>query len=626
MYNTKEEFLVEFQKWRENNNYPKRDECRVLLRKYRDTEYPEETIAIEVFDYILEQEKPGMFLDFLFKKGSSVCDSDPKPEVEKTTQEPKKSEEDYKLEVINTFYAYAQENKSVPSFKVLNSQLGYKVQKYFQDEKDLYYACATVHDIRDYLLNESMFSPEYTRKTLDMINKYKRFLVTTAVAGKKCNKLLLKSMLNYCERKDAIILVLPSQDVFNRKSKFEFELDPALKNDRIRVVYEDTYLNSNCMLSDIKVSAKQINPLHGLEHLCRHATTLVSSVKQDMKMVPNNLHKVSNAIMGTGSITEVSFSNDAYMSQRLNKLAEEDFVSGCIVVEIQDSYVFHFRQMQMDKDGGICDLGERFTPEGDAYFLWANAMVLGDLHIGEHSEKILNIEKEIIKTFGIKDIVIHDCFSGFSINPHERNEIVLQARKSEEGKISLKDEADLVSKILDELCEVTKGKCIVVDSNHNDFLSRYISSGQYAFDKVNLRYSLDIVKNTIDNSEDIPLRFMIEELTDFKNKDKVVWLNHDDEYKIYNTEVSIHGSRGASGSKGNLQQFRKAYVNSVSGHSHSPQIFRGNYCVGTSTDEFIGYNKGLSNWVPNICLIFETGTKQLINFIKNKNGEYTWKI
>ena len=621
MYNTQEEFLVDFQKWREQNNFPKRDFCRELLRKYKNEQGA--VIIPKQFAYILSQEKPSMFLDSLFKKDSSICKNDPKPS---NSMELKKSDEDYKLEIINAFYSYVKENKSVPSFKVLNSQLGYKAQKYFQDEKDLYYASTTVYDVQDYLLNETMFCPEYTRETLDIIKNHKRFLVTTAVANKKINKLLLKSMLNYCERKDAIILVLPSQDVFNRKSKFEFELDPDLKNDRVRVVYEDTFLNTNCMLSDIKVSAKQINPLHGLEHLCRHATTIVSSVKQDMKMVPNNLHKVSNAIMGTGSITEISFSNDAYMSQRLNKLAEEDFVSGCIVVEIQDSHVFHFRQIQMDKDGGICDLGERFTPEGSVYFLQNNGMVLGDLHIGEHSEKILNIEKEMIEALEIKDIVVHDCFSGFSINPHERNEIVLQARKSEEGKISLKDEANLVSNILDELCEAINGKCIIVDSNHNDFLSRYISSGQYAFDKVNLRYSLDIVKNMIDKEDDIPLRFMIEELTEFKSKDNVVWLKHDDEYKIHQTEVSIHGSRGASGSKGNLQQFRKAYVNSVSGHSHSPQIFRGNYCVGTSTDEFIGYNKGLSNWVPNVCLIFETGTKQLINFIKNKNGEYTWRI
>ena len=245
-----QEFLIEFQKWRAQYGYPKRDFCRDVLRNYKELKLGKKTyVPNKVFDYILKQDKPGMFLDSLFKKGNSVCDTDPKPS--NSMELNKKSDEDYKLEIINTFYAYVKENKSVPSFKVLNSQLGYKVQKYFQDEKDLYYATATVHDISEYLLNETSFTPEYTKQTLDMIKNHKRFLISTAVSDKKVNRLLLKSMLNYAEDKDALILILPSQDVFNRKSKFEFELDPELKNDRIRVVYNDTYLNSNIYLSDI---------------------------------------------------------------------------------------------------------------------------------------------------------------------------------------------------------------------------------------------------------------------------------------------------------------------------------------------------------------------------------------
>ena len=76
--------------------------------------------------------------------------------------------------------------------------------------------------------------------------------------------------------------------------------------------------------------------------------------------------------------------------------------------------------MQMDKDGGICDLGEEFTPDGDSYFLQDSGIVLGDLHTGEHSEKILDIEKKMIEDLNVKDVVIHDCFSGYSINPHEK--------------------------------------------------------------------------------------------------------------------------------------------------------------------------------------------------------------
>ena len=80
MYNTKEEFLVEFQKWREENNYPKRDEVRELFRAYRDAD-PHTTVLHEVFDYILNQDKPVTFLDSLFKKDNSVCNSDPMPEI-----------------------------------------------------------------------------------------------------------------------------------------------------------------------------------------------------------------------------------------------------------------------------------------------------------------------------------------------------------------------------------------------------------------------------------------------------------------------------------------------------------------------------------------------------------------
>ena len=67
MYNTKEEFLADFQKWRKLNNFPKRDECRELMREYRTLD---NEIIPNIFSYILSQEKPSMFLDSLFKKGN----------------------------------------------------------------------------------------------------------------------------------------------------------------------------------------------------------------------------------------------------------------------------------------------------------------------------------------------------------------------------------------------------------------------------------------------------------------------------------------------------------------------------------------------------------------------------
>lgn len=622
MYNTKEEFLADFQKWREQNGLPKREQCREMFREYRECELG--TVSSNIFDYILEQEKPGMFLDSLFKKGNSVCDSDPKPEVEKVTQEPKKSDEDYKLEIINAFYAYAQENKSVPSFKVLNSQLGYKVQKYFQDEKDLYYACATVHDVQDYLLNESMFSPEYTRQTLDIIKQHKRFLISTAVAGKKCNKLLLKSMLNYCERKDAIILVLPSQDVFNRKSKFEFELDPELNNNRVRIVYEDTYLNENLYISDIKVSAKMLNPTMGLPTFTQDGSVIISSPKQELSYIANSQEKPPNAIMTTGAITEPNYNDDAYMSKRLSKIAENEHVNGALVVEISSNKIFHFRQLQMDRDGSICDLAERFTPDGEAYFLWNSALVIGDSHFGEHEEAVFEVEKQIIKDLSVKNIVLHDLFTANSISHHEQKNTVKLAQRAEREEISLEDEINMVARCLDEFSEVVPEKVLIPISNHHEHLDRYLSEGRYAFDKTNLRYSLDIVKAMIDG-ETIPLRYALENQSQLQYKDRLQWLEPDKDYDIFGVEISQHGSKGANGAKGNLQTYRKAYKHSVSAHNHSSAIYKGAYRVGTSSKLRMSYNSGLSSWNHSVCLIMEGGLLQLINIVYD-GEKYTWKI
>ena len=621
MYNTKEEFLVDFQKWREQNGLPKREQCREMFREYRECELG--TVSSNIFDYILEQEKPGMFLDSLFKKDSSICQNDPKPEA---VQEPKKSDEDYKLEIINAFYVYAQENKCVPSFKVLNSQLGYKVQKYFQDEKDLYYACATVYDIQDYLLNEASFSPEYTRKTLDIIKNHKRFLVTTAVAGKKCNKLLLNSMLNYCERKDAIILVLPSQDVFNRKSAFSFELDPILKNDRIRVVYEDLYLNDNIMLSDIKISAKQVNGLSGLQHLCKYATTIIGNTKQDMQPVANAPNKIPNAIMLTGAITEPNFENDAYMSNRLNKLAEEDFVSGCIVVEVENKKIFHFRQIQSGPQGEIIDLGERYWPNGEWEFVNNSVIIYGDLHGEDINFNVLTKEREIVKQVGATTAVLHDVVSGVSISHHNLDKFALMSQFAENNKISLEDEINKCSAVLEYIAEPVEN-VVIVDSNHHRHIESYLNSGKFVQDKVNTRYSVDAFTAMIDG-EKMPLRYLLNNKSNLQDyaKDKIKWLEPNEEFSMYGCELWHHGDRSSGGSKGNaLQAYHKAHKASVSAHKHYPCIYRSSYCAGLSAKMFLGYNFGLSAWLNGVVILYENGSRQIINIIE-KDGKYTWKI
>lgn len=613
------DFVEDFEGWRAYNNYPKREECREFFRKYRDN-INNDNKAIKWCEYVLSQKKPAMFLDSLFKKDGEIAKRD------KLRLENKKPERNYKQEILESIYNYIKTNNFIPAFSVMNNLLGFNVSKFYATEQDIVRDLKEHYpDIQQNLFNEDDFNTEYQKKTKDAIKNHKRFFITTAVSGKKVCTKLFESIKSYLSFNDAICLVLPCEDVSNRKSIYNWQLSPLLKEDGFYVVYNDTYLNSNIYISDIKVSAKQINPQSGLPQFTQDGSVVIASPKQDLDYIANSNNKIPNAIMTTGAITENDYSNDLYMSHRLNKIAEYEHVLGGIIVEIENDKIFHFRQVQMGANGEIIDLGIIYSGDKPIQMAKNSVMVVGDSHFGEHDDIVIDAEEDIINMININNLVLHDVFSAISISHHDKNKTITLARKADEGKISLEDEANLVAQYLDRFADKINGKMVIVDSNHHEHLDRYLEEGRYATDKINLRYSLDIVKAMLDG-ETIPLKFMIEEQTPFRNKDKVKWLEPDEDFDYYGIEVSQHGARGANGSRGNLQIFRKAYKKSMSAHTHQPRIFRGAVSVGTSSKLKLNYNKGLSSWVQGVGVIYENGTYQLINIVQNKKGNYTWKL
>jgi hypothetical protein len=101
---------------------------------------------------------------------------------------------------------------------------------------------------------------------------------------------------------------------------------------------------------------------------------------------------------------------------------------------------------------------------------------------------------------------------------------------------------------------------------------------------------------------------------------KVKCLMRDEDFKIARIQLGAHGDLGANGARGSLRAMEAAYGNSVSGHSHSPEILRGAWQCGTSSYLKLSYNRGPSSWMHSSCLVYPNGSRQLINSI---NGE--WK-
>ncbi|MCK4819419.1 hypothetical protein KA005_26840, partial [bacterium] len=226
--------------------------------------------------------------------------------------------------------------------------------------------------------------------------------------------------------------------------------------------------------------------------------------------------------------------------------------------------------------------------------------------------------KDISTKLKPKSIVLHDLFDGRSINHHESDNIDSLAKRAERGYLDLLEELKFVARDLEELNQWAD-EIIVVKSNHDEFLKRFLQKGNFAGDPYNYKTFLDLALHYVDTNED-PLKYGVEKLgeLDAKLAKNVKWLKRDEDVKVSGIQLGAHGDKGSNGSRGGLKNMEFAYGQSVTGHSHSPEILRGAWQVGTSSKLKLSYNVGPSSWLNTSCLVYPNGQRQLINAIDGK--------
>ena len=478
--------------------------------------------------------------------------------------------------------------------------------------------------------NDDDLSEEYRQNLEEEIKGYKRFVITTAVAKKPVHEPFLNAIQNYAHRNNALVLVLPS-DIRNTNNQKESEdgkdeksitLDPKLK--KFRVVFKDLMLNNNLCVCSIKTSAKQINTLTGLDRVVakKDASIIVASTKHFLKYIPNRHYDIPKALATTGAITLANYDTDRYMSKRTAYIAGNDHIYGAVIVEIENENIFHLRHTVASCDGSFTDLGVEYNPDGSIKILSGSILVEGD----SHTESIdLDLHKETMrfaKEMNVDTIVLHDVFNAASITHHDNEKNLTRAIKAMHHRLSLKDECMCLKDYLEEINNCVNN-IVIVNSNHDRHLEKWLESGKYIKDPVNSYYGHLLALSVMQGKN--PLKVMIEDELGLKSKD-IIWLNEDESYEKYNVEFGVHGDRGSNGAKGSLRCFENGVWNCVTAHTHSAQIIRNAYSVGTIAKMDQGYNKGFSSWTRTCCICYPNGVKQLINFIPNDKGGYSWRL
>ena len=461
------------------------------------------------------------------------------------------------------------------------------------------------------IVDPEYFNAEAYQALKEHVKKFKRFFISCVVPGQPVDRDAMASVRTWCKKNKGTSLFLAAN-----YGLLELPADFVAENN---IVFRDLKLNSNIWISAVKVDPKQIDPLASLDGIGqREGTMIIASPKQRMRPVANSNFKLPHIIQATGAITRPRYVAKTFLgksSERRDYIAKAQHIMGGIIVEIVDEKFYHFRQVQFDKDGSFIDLFTRYDEDGSE-LVTCEAVVQGDFHDGETDADADAAADELCKLGKPKYRVFHDFFNGHSISHHDKKKKVTQARKAGEHRLSLATELHNMKLTLQRKCKAAgREKFVMVRSNHDEFLDRYLEEGD--FEDQNRLLATQLQVAAMEGKD--PLKFAMETMG-LKDNGRIIWLDRDQDFKVSarKIEIGAHGDLGANGARGSSQGMLKAYGACTYGHCHYPEINHDAWSVGTSSRMDLDYKRGASSWMHSHQVIYSNGSRQIINVINGK--------
>lgn len=432
--------------------------------------------------------------------------------------------------------------------------------------------------------------------------KKMRYIITSAQRNAGVNKGLLRNMQNFAKKhKVDKILFFPMRGKFIEEDR----LDPLLMDfemiDKLR-------LNSNLMLKSIEALPQQIDPFFGLSgKFSRDYSHIIPSPKIRYRSIANT-SKYPRALMTTGAITKPNYK----MHTRIGQLANEQHQYGFVYVEIVDDKIFNARQIEATDNGDFYFLTEKYY-DGKVYREKPEALVLGDWHVGDTCPKVRVESIKMVRQLKPRRLVFHDLFNGYSINHHEEDSLLAELRSVRDMKFGLEKEMREVYNELTYFATLFKDvEMVVVRSNHDDFLERYIKDKKFVKHPQNFLFACKLIPQILDERK-VPLEEGLRLIGEIPRN--VRFVNQDDTYRVRGVELGMHGHLGVSGAKGSPRQFSRLNLKAITGHTHSPELMANGMVVGTSTKLRLPYTHGASSWLNAHGILYANGKYGLLTLI-----------
>ncbi len=452
-----------------------------------------------------------------------------------------------------------------------------------------------------------------------------KFVFTSAQNNTYVHDNFLKSLLHYCEEEDAELIVGTfhyNKSGFQNGNSEETWFDPKIR---------EYILDESCIIADkllwcgeLNILPTAVNPLSGLHNYTNKDSAIVPHAKLQLESLPTPKHEPAKLMYTTGCVTQRN-----YIDMKSGQKASHHHVFSALVVEIDDDGDWFVRQLCAESDtGNFYDLGWYYTPEGkDEVQHTIEAINWGDIHAAKIDNVVAEVSwgdspESMINYLAPEHVFLHDVFDHKNRNHHNIRDpyflFKMYVDKTESVKEEVEQTAEVISSMLDKCPNV-----VVVESNHDLALERWLKEQDYKKDPVNAVFFLEMqLQNYYAMEEGRKLRTFETacHLVDDRTKE-AIFLTTDESYKICgNIECGSHGHVGNNGGKGSVRAYQMQGGKFNTGHTHSCSIKDGVWTAGVSGLLDMGYNNGGSSWSNSHIVTYTNGKRAIITI---KNGK--WK-
>lgn len=444
-----------------------------------------------------------------------------------------------------------------------------------------------------------------------------KFIITSAQNETAVFTPFFNNLKAYADALGARLIVLPihyNTSLFSGQAKGDHNWYAS--EVRNLLINEDHWLvfcNGINLSASTNVLPTAVLPVNACAQIVGNAmAAIIGHTKQQAKTLPRMKGQDARWAFTTGTCTVRNYVHGAAGAK-----AEVDHAYGALIVETcEESLEWNVRQLRGSEiDGSFYDLNV-FVNSGVPQFNCDHALaaVLGDVHGEKLDQNFYDKTLVFLETYSIDKVVLHDLHDFSSRNHHNRESGHFLA--SMLGR-TVEEDLQTTSRILTDLRNVIDGgDIIVVQSNHDDALKRWLDCNKYnpSKDPINAvtyhKLNAAVYRDIINKEPERPiLETALAELQ--LDSGMAAFLNLDQSCLVHGVEVGYHGHTGTNGSRGSPAQFAKMGIPMVTGHTHSPSMI-GNVttvgCMNLDQD----YNVGMSSWDLCHAVIYPNGCTSLI--------------